>query len=78
MYQVSDREIRSPITSYFFYISALVIVHAIPPPIVGQKPPKNQVLNLFESLFLFISVRQKKTGVKTQVYFMLVLWCWYM
>ena len=68
-------------TQVFFYVSALVIVHAIPPPIVRQKPPKSQVLNLSESLFLFISVtdeginyQTEKSCVKTQVYFMLVLW----
>ena len=64
-----------------FYVSALVIVHAIPPPIVRKKPPKSQVLNLSESLFLFISVTDKginyqteKSCVKTQLYVMLVLW----
>ena len=80
MYQVSDREIRSAITS-FFYITALVTVNAITPPIVRQKTPKSQVLNISESLFLFILVtdedinyQTEKSCVKTQVYFMLVLW----
>ena len=90
MYQVSVREIRSPITIFiylffnflfFFNISALVFVHAIPPPIVPQKTPQSQVLNLSESLFLFnlvtdkgINYQTEKSCVKTQVYFMLVLW----
>ena len=64
-------------TQVFFYVSALVIVHLIPPPIVRQKPPKSQVLNLSESLFLFflvtdegINYQTEKSCVKPQVYFM--------
>ena len=46
-YQLSDRKIMCQNTS-LFYVSALVMVHVIPPPIVRQKPPKSQALNLHE------------------------------